>query len=803
MKTQIVFLIVTLLLFSSLKAQVKIGNNPQNLDPASVLELESSNRVLVITRVTTAQMSTISPLPGALVYNTDEECIHYYNGVEWINICEALDNSFTVRSEAVFNTAPDSRDSTVVVTQTETPDGINYNFEVNQITGDNVYNGTLFGSDLAPQTVGVRELQNGGVGLEKLEDGTLAGQLMQWNGTDWTLISEADISVTELDGVVGNEVTNVTDGTLTRSGAGTLADPYTLGVSTNGISDNEIANDAVTLLKLANGTTAGELMQWNGTDWVLVDPSTLTITEIDGIVGNEVTNATDGTLTRSGAGTLADPYTLGVSTNGISDNEIINDAVTLAKIANGTTAGELMQWNGTDWVLVDPSTLTITETDGIVGNEVTNATDGTLTRSGAGTLADPYTLGVSTNGISDNEIANDAVTLLKLANGTTAGELMQWNGTDWVLVDPSTLTITETDGIVGNEVTNATDGTLTRSGAGTLADPYTLGVSTNGISDNEIANDAVTLLKLANGTTAGELMQWNGTDWVLVDPSTLTITEIDGIVGNEVTNATDGTLTRSGAGTLADPYTLGVSTNGISDNEIINDAVTLAKIANGTTAGELMQWNGTDWVLVDPSTLTITETDGIVGNEVTNATDGTLTRSGAGTLADPYTLDVNAQGIDTDELADDSVTLAKIGTLGAADANSVLTTDVAGDPLWEPRANFGGPAVAGKIDATGNIPLSELNITSVDHVNGTGVYTVNFADLGSTNYVVNTSVESNGTNDVILNISGVTNTSFTVEIKEIVSPFMPYGDSGGDTVNIPETQINPIDKNWSFTIFNF
>ena len=555
-KTQIVFLIVALLLFSPLKAQVKIGDNPQNLDPASVLELESNNRVLVITRVTTAQMSTINPLRGALVYNTDEECIHYYNGVEWINICEALDNSFTVSSEAVFNTAPDARDSTVVVTQTETPDGINYNFEVNQITGDNVYNGTLFGSDLAPQTVGVRELQNGGVGLEKLEDGTLAGQLMQWNGTDWTLISEADITVTELDGVVGNEVTNVTDGTLTRSGTGTLADPYTLGVSTNGISDNEIANDAVTLPKLGNGTTPGELMQWNGTDWVLVDPSTLTITETDGIVGNEVTNATDGTLTRSGAGTLADPYTLGVSTNGISDNEIINDAVTLAKIANGTTAGELMQWNGTDWVLVDPSTLTITETDGIVGNEVTNATD------------------------------------------------------------------------------------------------------------------------------------------------------------------------------------------------------------------------------------------------------GTLTRSGAGTLADPYTLDVNTQGIDTDELADDSVTLAKIGTLGVADANSVLTTDGAGDPIWEPRANFGAPDVAGKISASGTVPLNELNITSVDHTNGTGIYTVNFADLGTVDYTITTSVEGLG-DDTIINIIAVNSDSFTVEIKEIDVVFAVYNDSNGDTISIPETQKNPIDKNWSFTLFNF
>jgi hypothetical protein len=759
-KKQIVFMIVALLAITSLQAQVKIGDNPQSIHPASVLELQSNNRVLVITRVTDAQMSTINPLRGAMVYNTDAECIHYFNGTEWINICEELDNSFTVSTEAVFNTLPDSRDSTVVVTQTETPDGINYNFEVNRITGDNIYNRTIFGVDLAFGSISEAELQNGAVGLTKLADGASAGQLMQWDGTDWVLISEADITITEVDGVIGNEVTNATTGgSLQRNGGGTDVDPWTLDVVDGGINTDELATDAVTSDKILDGTIA-------------------TLDLDDDII----TNAK-------------------MATDAVGSLEIINGAVTLAKIVDGTAAGELMQWNGTDWVLVDPSTLTVTEADGIVGNEVTNATDGTLTRSGAGSLADPYTLGVSPNGISDNEIANDAVTLAKIVNGTTAGELMQWNGTDWVLVDPSTLTVTEADGIVGNEVTNATDGTLTRSGAGSLADPYTLGVSPNGISDNEIANDAVTLAKIANGTAAGELMQWNGTDWVLIDPSTLTVTEADGIVGNEVTNATNGTLTRSGAGSLADPYTLGVSPNGISDNEIANDAVTLAKIANGTTAGELMQWNGTDWVLVDPSTLTVTEADGIIGNEITNATDGTLIRAGAGTQGDPYTLDVNLQGIDTGELADDAVNVAKIGTLGAADANRVLTTDGAGDPRWEPRANFGGPAVAGKIDATGST-LSQFNITSVV-TGGTGVYTVNFADLGSTNYVINTSVESNGTNDVIINVSAVTNTSFTVEIKEIVETPMPYQDSSFDNITIPTTEINPIDKNWSFTIFNF
>ncbi|MEW2919915.1 hypothetical protein AB1A65_00505 [Muricauda sp. ANG21] len=456
MKKQIVFLIAALLAITSLQAQVKIGDNPQSIHPASVLELQSNNRVLVITRVTDAQMSTINPLRGAMVYNTDAECIHYFNGTEWINICEELDNSFTVSTEAVFNIA--SRDSTVVVTQTETPDGINYNFEVDKITGENIRNFSIFRNNLTLGIIGQPQLQDGAVSLPKLEDGTIAGQLIQWNGTEWVLISEADITITEIDGVIGNEVTDATaGGSLQRNGGGTDVDPWTLDVVDGGINTDELATDAVTSDKILDGTIA-------------------TLDLDDDII----TNAK-------------------MATDAVGSLEIINGAVTLAKIVDGTAAGELMQWNGTDWVLVDPSTLTVTEADGIVGNEVTNATDGTLTRSGAGSLADPYTLGVSPNGISDNEIANDAVTLAKIANGTTAGELMQWNGTDWVLVDPSTLTVTEADGIIGNEITNATDGTLLRSGTGTLADPYTLDVNLLGIDTAELANNAVNSAKIEDG----------------------------------------------------------------------------------------------------------------------------------------------------------------------------------------------------------------------------------------------------------------------------------------------------------------
>jgi trimeric autotransporter adhesin len=79
--------IVSFLASLPLCSQIKIGNNPERISQASVLELESNHRVLVITRVTTQEMEQITPLEGALAFNTDTGCIHYFDGTFWKNLC--------------------------------------------------------------------------------------------------------------------------------------------------------------------------------------------------------------------------------------------------------------------------------------------------------------------------------------------------------------------------------------------------------------------------------------------------------------------------------------------------------------------------------------------------------------------------------------------------------------------------------------------------------------------------------------------------------------------------------------------
>lgn len=85
-------IVAALLLFSLfVKAQVKIGNNPNTIDPNSLLELESTNKGFLPPRVALNSISSVSPLTGTvpagmLVFSsggTLSDGYYYWNGTEW------------------------------------------------------------------------------------------------------------------------------------------------------------------------------------------------------------------------------------------------------------------------------------------------------------------------------------------------------------------------------------------------------------------------------------------------------------------------------------------------------------------------------------------------------------------------------------------------------------------------------------------------------------------------------------------------------------------------------------------------
>ncbi|WP_449400961.1 hypothetical protein [Chryseobacterium wanjuense] len=101
-------------------------------------------------------------------------------------------------------------------------------------------------------------------------------------------------------------------------------------------------------------------------------------------------------------------------------------------------------------------------------------------------------------------------------------------------------------------------------------------------------------------------------------------------------------------------------------------------------AGQVLTSNGTGNAPSWQAAPSGTEVDGIIGNEVVNGTaGGALTRSGAGTTANPYTLDVADQGITTVKIADNNVTYAKINTpVRAVTTDDTLTAADSGGFIY-------------------------------------------------------------------------------------------------------------------------
>ncbi|RDY58098.1 hypothetical protein DX873_16360 [Flagellimonas nanhaiensis] len=459
-------------MINTLSGQIKIGDNPQNIDPTSVLELESTSRVLVITRLTDAQMGSLSPLRGAIVYNTDQDCLHYYDGTSWINICEAFDNSFTVSTNAVFNLF--SRDSTVVVTQTDT----NYNFEVNQITGENIVDTSINGaSEIQQGSITGLQLQDSTVTFDKLARGGNTGDLLKWNGAQWVLENESVIDITEKDSIVGNEILDARlGGSLERFGAGSDIDPFTLDVLDGGIGNDELAPNAVTTDKILDGEVSTNDISDNAINSAKIE---------DGQVDTQDIADDAITIIKMGLGS-------------VGTNQIVDDAVTRVKLENGINPGELMQWDGTNWVLINETALNITEVDGDPENELS---DIGVDASNILTLSNPATPGNQvdltpyvnddTNELSD--IGVDASNILTLSNPATPGN--QVDLTPYVNDDTNELSD------IGVDASNI----LTLSNPATPGNqvdltPY-VNDDTNELSD--IGVDASNILTLSNPATPG------------------------------------------------------------------------------------------------------------------------------------------------------------------------------------------------------------------------------------------------------------------------------------------------------------
>ena len=94
MKIKQIFLttLTFLSLYTTIQAQVKIGDNPTEINTSAELEIESTDKGILLPRLTTAQRDAISePAEGLLIYNIETKCLEFFNEAEWVNNCNYIE----------------------------------------------------------------------------------------------------------------------------------------------------------------------------------------------------------------------------------------------------------------------------------------------------------------------------------------------------------------------------------------------------------------------------------------------------------------------------------------------------------------------------------------------------------------------------------------------------------------------------------------------------------------------------------------------------------------------------------------
>ncbi|MEB8347351.1 hypothetical protein OO010_14955, partial [Flavobacteriaceae bacterium KMM 6898] len=595
--------------------QIKIGDNPQNINQASVLELESTSRAFVITRVSTAQMNAITPLQGAMVYNTTTKCIHYHNGSQWLNLCDALVNSVnisledngdgtytfsdannnltqinnlneslvvengnliltdtsgnaisvelqnlsaqTFTTDAIINTFP-----TIFITQDAT--GTNYNFEVGVIDGESIQDGSIRQIDLAGASVGSTQLRDNSVGNLAMADNAV-GSLEIING-----------SVQPIDIGPGNS-----NQILTTNGAGAVqwvdqtglvsADEVTYNNNTSTLTSNnvqdaldEVTNNVNTLTigdVLAQGNDAGNQNIRNVTDPSL-SQDVATKNYVDQAItagtadGSETILSNGTNINITGIGTSGSPYVINNTFTEV-DGSVTNEIQTISLSGNN-----LILSNGGGSVPLPSGA------DGVISNISASANNLIFTGVNGG-----FNGNVNLEPLVDNAVANNGFLTVEV-DGSITNEIItasSLNGTILTIteggndfdIDLTGLGGGSADGVVSNVVLNGNDLVFTGFGGG-----FNSFVDLSSI-DTTLDEAAVDAFVANNGFLTTEV-DGNITNEIITASSltgtTLTITEggndfdidLSGLGGGSTEEA-DGT-TITGIGSNTDPFKIEPST---------------------------------------------------------------------------------------------------------------------------------------------------------------------------------------------------------------------------------------------------
>ncbi|MFH1050266.1 MAG: hypothetical protein V1779_04965 [bacterium] len=483
------------------------------------------------------------------------------------------------------------------------------------------------------------------------QKGATNGQFLTWNGTSWVATDPASVEsrVRANAPITGNGTTasplGLANTAVTAGSYGSATQVPTYTVDAQGRL-TAAANVAITGT-VPDGTTNDQILVWNGTDWVPADPTTIessvsvtapitgdgtTATPL-GLANTTVTAGSYGSATQvptytvdaQGRLTTASNVTItGTTPGGTAGGDLTGTYPNPTIAQKGATTGNVLNWNGSAWVPIDPSAMntSVNVTTPITGDGTTATPLGlantTVTAGSYGSATQVPTYTVDAQG---RLTAASNVTITgTVPDGTTADQILVWNGSDWVPADPAT---TE----------SSVEVTARLTGDGTTANPL------------DIAQ---------NGATNGNVLNWNGSAWVPIDPSAMnTSVNVTAPITGDGTSATPLGLANTavaagsyGSATQVPTYTVDAQGRLTAASNV----TITGTVPNGTAFDQVLEWNGSAWVPVDPSTIETAVIvtapitgDGTTGNPLGLA-NTTVTPNSYGSATQVGTFTVDAQG---------------------------------------------------------------------------------------------------------------------------------------------------------------